>query len=206
MRHSFQLSTQTALLAAILFPLLVPPAQAQSLQVGDLLPSFEVVDEQGNTWKSADHIGHKTLVVFFYPSDFSFCCTKQAEKYRDGETDLAKFEIEVVGISCDSQASHELFKAAHGLKFSLLTDGNGDVARQFGVPLRAGGKAIAHEASGKALLDSAGEPVQFPREWTAGRCTFVVGKDGRIVHRDAKVSPISDCQTIVKLVSSLGQK
>jgi peroxiredoxin Q/BCP len=204
MRHPFQLSP--ALLAATLFPLLVLPADAQSLQIGDCLPNFEVLDDQGNTWKSVDHIGHKTLVVFFYPSDFSFCCTKQVEGYRDAERELAKLDVEVVGVSCDSQAAHELFKAAHALKFSLLADSNGDMARQFGVPLRAGGKAIAYDADGKALLDAAGDPMQFHRAWTAGRMTFVVGKDGRIVHRDAKVSPIGDCQTIVKLVSSLAQK
>lgn len=176
---------------------------AQSLQVGDYLPEFEVLDDQGKTWKSRDYIGKRVLIVFFYPSDFSFCCTRQVERYRDSHPDLAKLDAEVVGISCDSVESHEMFKTAHALNYPLLADQNGAVARQFGVPLRVGGKAMVHDTSGKSVLNSVGDPLHFSRDWTAARWTFVVGKDGRVLHRDTRVSPVSDSKTIAEFICKL---
>jgi peroxiredoxin Q/BCP len=53
------------------------------LKVGDKAPAFESVDDQGKAWKSADHVGKKILVVYFYPADLTGGCTKQACAFRD---------------------------------------------------------------------------------------------------------------------------
>src|SRR5690349_9986922 len=53
------------------------------LKKGDKAPSFEATDDQGNTWKSSEHVGKKVLVVYFYPADFTRGCTKQACTFRD---------------------------------------------------------------------------------------------------------------------------
>ncbi len=195
-----------AVLGISLLPVLTNQVHAQSLRVGDFAPDFKVTDDQGQVWKSQDYLGQRVLVVYFYPSDFSFCCTRQAERYREAQKELATLDAEVVGISCDSVESHQLFKAAHALNYPLLADRNGSIARQFGVPLRAGGKAMPHDDSGKALTTPLGDVQQFSRDWTAARWTFVIGKDGRVLHRETRVSPISDSKTIAKFVCELTAK
>jgi peroxiredoxin Q/BCP len=60
-----------------------------ALTVGQALPAFETTDDQGQPWKSADHVGKKVLVLYFYLGDFTGGCTRQAQAYRDG---LAKIE------------------------------------------------------------------------------------------------------------------
>ena len=45
---------------------------------------FEISDDAGQAWKSADHVGKHVLVLYFYPGDFTGGCIRQAEAYRDG--------------------------------------------------------------------------------------------------------------------------
>ena len=179
---------------------------AQTLQVGDHVPEFTALDDQGHAWNSRDHVGQRVIVVFFYPSDFSFCCTRQAQRYRDRHLVLTNLDVEVVGISCDAVESHRLFKAAHELNFPLLADRDGKVSRQFGVPLRAGGKAMVQDAAGKAVANSQGGAQQFERDWTAARQTFVIGKDGRLLYRDTMVSPLMDSGIVAEFVRNLTAK
>ena len=80
----------------------------------------------------------------------------------------------------------------HKLKFRLLSDPKGDVARQFGVPLRAGGKAMANVADGHR--------IGFPREVTTARWTFIVDTDGRVIYREADVNPIGDTRLVLEFL------
>jgi peroxiredoxin Q/BCP len=172
----------------------------EGLQVGDPAPEFTCLDDQGQVWKLRDHLGMEYVVVYFYPSDFSFCCTRQASRYRDSQDKLAERGVTVVGVSGDAVASHQMFKEAHGLPFTLLADVDGSIARQFGVPLRSGGKSLAADADGKTLLGASGRPVQSSREFTAARWTFVIGKDGSILYRDTHVSPVKDAQVVLEFL------
>ena len=56
---------------------------------GDAAPTFESVDDQGQDWKSSDHVGKQVLVVYFYPADMTGGCTKQACGFRDDMKKLA---------------------------------------------------------------------------------------------------------------------
>ena len=161
-----------------------------ALNVGAQAPEFECLNDQGQIWNSSDHIGKRALVVYFYPSDFSFCCTRQAQRYRDRMREFCDLDVEVVGISGDSVEAHQLFKQDQRLNYSLLSDGNGDVARKFDVPLRIGGKAMI--AGGN-----------IPRAVTAARWTFIIGKDGRVVYRDTQVSPVKDSQNVLEFIRNL---
>ena len=80
------------------------------LQVGAAAPAFEATDDAGKAWKSADHVGKKVIVLYFYPGDFTPGCTAQARNFRDAMNKLTDQGVEVVGISGDSTASHGLFK------------------------------------------------------------------------------------------------
>ena len=166
-----------------------------NLQVGDVAPEFRGLDDQGQMWNSRDHIGQKILVVYFYPSDFSFCCTRQAERYRDRQCEFANLDTEVIGISGDAVEAHRLFKNDQGLNFSLLSDGTGDVARKFGVPLRDGGKAMIVNAGGRA--------VTVRRNVTTARWTFIIGKDGRVLYRETEVSPVKDSQEVLEFLHKM---
>ncbi|HTN01054.1 MAG TPA: peroxiredoxin, partial [Planctomycetaceae bacterium] len=92
------------------------------LKVGDAAPKFEVQDDSGKAWSSADHFGKKIVVVYFYPADMTGGCTKQACGFRDDMKTLTEMGVEVVGVSGDSVRNHQLFKKAHDLNFPLLAD------------------------------------------------------------------------------------
>src|SRR5205807_3345383 len=149
------------------------------LKVGDAAPDFEATDDQGKTWKSSDHVGKNVVVVYFYPADLTGGCTKQACGFRDDAQKLADKGAEVVGISGDSVSNHQLFKKVHKLNFTLLADEDGAVAKKFGVPLGEGRVFKTKD------LD--GNPVELKRGVTAARWTFVIGKDGKIIHKNTKV-------------------
>lgn len=195
MRHATRLFTLTGLLSGWLLAGAVSLAEEQTLQLGDLVPVFECLDDQGQIWDSRDHIGKRPVVIYFYPSDFAFCCTRQALSYRDGHNELAQQCLEVVGISADTVEAHRLFKSKHELKCVLLSDAEGQIARQFGVPLRSGGKAMTIGANG--------ETIQIPRKFTAARWTFIVGTDGRILYRDTEASPVKDSQKVLEFLREL---
>ena len=169
-----------------------------SLQVGDLVPEFHGIDDRGQAWNSRDHVGQRVQVIYFYPSDFSFCCTRQAERYRDCRLNLAGMDVDVIGVSGDSVEAHHMFQTTHKLGFRLLSDGDGQMARRFGVPLRVGGKAVVPLAGG-----GVGE---FQRDFTAARWTFVVGKEGRILYRETSVSPARDSQEVLDFLCNLGSE
>ena len=116
--------------------------ESSDLQVGDATPEFQCRDDRGQLWNSGDFLGKKMVVVFFSPSDFSFCCTRQAVRYRDREGEFRDLGVEVVGISGDAVELHRQFQAAYKLNLLLLSDANEDIARKFGVPLRDGGKTM----------------------------------------------------------------
>ncbi len=131
-------------------------AEKVELKVGDSAPSFESTDDQGKTWKSADHIGKKVVVVYFYPADLTGGCTKQACGFRDDMKKLTDKGVEVIGVSGDSAMNHQVFKEVHKLNFTLLADETGAVATKFGVPMTPGPKTIKSK-------DASGKPVELTR-------------------------------------------
>src|SRR4051794_25511918 len=101
MRSLFR-STLLGWLAAMLTVTAAADETKVDLVVGSTVPNFEALDDQGKPWKLADHVGHKYIVVYFYPGDFTPGCTKQAESFRDNMNLLAERGVEVVGVSGDS--------------------------------------------------------------------------------------------------------
>ena len=111
------------------------------LKVGDAVPEFEAKDDQGNAWKSSEHVGKKIIVLYFYPGDFTPGCIAQAQKFRDNMNRISELGAVVIGVSGDSPATHALFKQTYKLNFSLLADEEGSLAKQFGVPVGPGGES-----------------------------------------------------------------
>jgi len=167
------------------------------LQVGSAAPVFEALDDQGKPWKSAEHVGKKFVVIYFFPADFTSGCRAQAQKFRDNMNDLSAKGVEVVGISGDKVVTHGLFKEAEKLNFALLSDETGAIAKKFGVPLSKGGEVKAK--------DAAGNPIVLKREVTAARWTFIIGQDGKIIYKNTKVNPVVDSKQVAEFIEKFQQ-
>ncbi|MGM0636082.1 MAG: peroxiredoxin [Bacteroidota bacterium] len=124
-----------------------------ALKIGDIMPNFKAKDQNGEAFDSQTIIGVKPAVVYFYPKDFTPGCTKEACNFRDRYEDFQDLGAEVIGISSDSEKSHQKFSKKHNLPFTLLSDSNGQIRKKFGVK--------------KSLLGL-----------VPGRETFVIDKNG----------------------------
>lgn len=101
------------------------------LNIGDRMPDFEVVDQDGNIVRSADLLGRKTI-VYFYPKDNTSGCTAEACNLRDNYSALTEAGYNVVGVSKDSAASHQRFRGKYELPFTLLADTSTLMLQSFG--------------------------------------------------------------------------
>jgi len=101
------------------------------LKIGDRMPEFEVVDQDGVKVSSKDLVGKKT-VVYFYPKDNTSGCTAEACSIRDSYDALLARGYNVVGVSKDSAASHKRFKEKYDLPFTLLSDTSTGMLQAFG--------------------------------------------------------------------------
>ena len=101
------------------------------LKIGDRMPDFEVVDQDGNKVSSKDLIGKKTI-IYFYPKDNTSGCTAEACNLRDNHEALIARGYNVVGVSKDSAKSHKNFKEKYALTFTLLSDTSTQMLQAFG--------------------------------------------------------------------------
>jgi peroxiredoxin Q/BCP len=175
-----------------------PNEKKVELRVGDRAPAFEARTDADTTWESSGRFGKKWVVVYFYPGDFTPGCTAQAKAFAAAMDKLVEKGVEVVGLSGDSVQTHELFKKAQKLNFTLLADEDGAVAKKFGVPFGPGGKAKGKDADGK--------PLEVERKGTAARWTFVIGKDGAIAYKNTKVVPAQDAKAITEFITKAERK
>lgn len=105
-----------------------------ALRVGDFIPHFTAKSASGSDFDSANVIGRKPVVIYFYPKDNTRVCTMQACSFRDQYEDFKTLGAEVIGISGDSIQSHQKFSTQYQLPFILLSDSNTKIRNLFGVP------------------------------------------------------------------------
>lgn len=101
------------------------------IQVGDKMPHFSVIDQDGNTVTSENLIGRKTI-IYFYPKDNTPGCTDEACNLRDNHERLIAQGYQVIGVSKDSAASHRKFIDKLSLPFTLLSDTSTEMLQAFG--------------------------------------------------------------------------
>ncbi len=104
-----------------------------SLDVGDKAPDFTMPTDGGGEVSLAKLKG-KPVVLYFYPRDDTPGCTKQACGFRDALPDFSGAGgVEVIGVSRDTVAKHDKFKAKYELPFTLGSDESGAVTEAYGV-------------------------------------------------------------------------
>ena len=102
------------------------------MNVGDKVPDFLGLDQEGNEVRLSNYPGKK-VALYFYPKDNTSGCTAEACSLRDGYAQLLSAGYQVIGVSKDSAKSHQGFIAKHSLPFPLIADTDTQLQQQFGV-------------------------------------------------------------------------
>ncbi|MBQ8553892.1 MAG: thioredoxin-dependent thiol peroxidase [Alistipes sp.] len=146
------------------------------LSVGDMAPWFECKTQDGSTLTLDDLKGSRT-VLYFYPKDNTSGCTLEAKSLRDGEEALKERGYRIVGVSPDSERSHQNFCSKHDLRFTLLSDTERAVCEAYGVWV---------------------EKSMYGRKYMGvARTTFLLNEECRITHIFDKVKTAEHYQQII---------
>ncbi len=135
-------------------PLIAMLLGATSLKVGDKAPDFTLSDQDGKPVTLSKALESGPVILAIYPKAFTPGCTKQNSNFRDKYGEVEQKGAQVFGLSTDSVETQKRFKAEYKLPYSLLSDPDGKVAKQY---------------SGT-----------MPLVGVANRANFVIGQDGKI--------------------------
>lgn len=102
------------------------------IQIGDKVPDLLGRDADGREVRLSDFPG-RTVALYFYPNDMTSGCTAQACNLRDNYQALLGAGIQVIGVSVDSEASHQKFRDKNSLPFPLIADTDHRLVEQYGV-------------------------------------------------------------------------
>ena len=153
-----------------------------TLSVGDLAPTFELLDAEGTVIRLSDLQG-RWVVLYFYPRDNTPGCTKEACGFRDAYADYQGKDIVVLGVSTDDAKAHTKFATKHNLPFPLLIDTEGTVATTYG---------------------SYGLKKFMGKEYMGiTRSTFIIDPDGKLAKIYRKVKPEPHAQEVLDHLAEL---
>jgi len=136
------------------------------LNIGDKAPSFNGLDENGNSIQLTDFKGSK-LILYFYPKDNTPGCNAEACNLRDNYKMWLEKGYKVLGVSPDKQAAHQKFIAKFDLPFPLISDTEKEIIKAYG----AWGPKKLYGREYEGLL----------------RSTFVISEDGIVEQIFTKV-------------------
>ncbi len=129
------------------------------MNIGDIVPDLLGIDSQGHEVRLSDYPGKK-IILYFYPKDNTSGCTAEACSMRDNMQALTDAGYQVIGVSVDSEQSHQKFIAKHSLNFPLIADTDRVLVERMGVW---------------------GEKSMYGRKYMGTfRTTFIIAPDGRI--------------------------
>ncbi|MBD1420633.1 thioredoxin-dependent thiol peroxidase [Sphingobacterium chuzhouense] len=151
-----------------------------TLQIGDKAPAITATNQSGETINLSDFKGKK-VILYFYPKDNTPGCTTEACNFRDNYQSLVKDGFEVIGVSIDSEQSHQKFISKFDLPFNLLADEDQKIVNDYGV-------WVEKNMYGRKYMGTA-------------RTTFVIDEQGIIQHIIKKVDNKNASQQIRDLVS-----
>ncbi len=153
-----------------------------SVAPGKKVPNFSLPVTGGGNWQLKDAAG-SAVVVYFYPKDNTSGCTKEGEAFRDLHAQFRKAGAVVVGVSPDSLAAHEKFKAAYRFPFELLSDTERKVCE---------------------LFDVYKEKSMYGRKYMGvERSTFLIDASGKLRHEWRKVKVPGHAAEVLAAVKAL---
>jgi peroxiredoxin Q/BCP len=145
---------------------------------GSAAPDFSMRDAKGKVFKLSDLKGKKNAVVYFYPRDFTPGCTTEAAEFSRDYKKFADADIEIIGISPDSEDSHDKFRDKMGIPYPLVADTEKEVAKSYGVY---------------------GMKTFMGREFMGvKRTTFLVDKSGKVIKAFDKVKPAGHSKEVLE--------
>ena len=186
-----KINCQILIIAIITFMFYSANAQ---VEVGEKAPMFKTKDDNGRNWNLKSYLGKKNVVLYFYPAAMTGGCTKQACAYRDDKAKLDGLDAIVVGLSGDEVENLKIFKAVYDMNFPLLADEDGEIAKNYGVPVRDGGSIER---------DYQGGPVTMNRGVTTARWTFIINKKGEIAYVNKEVNAAEDSKDVLAVLEKL---
>ncbi len=146
------------------------------LKAGDKAPSFTLPDKDGKPTSLSDFLG-KRVVLYFYPKDNTPGCTRQACAFAGAYSAFKNKNVEVIGISRDSVASHVKFAEKYSLPFTILSDSELSAIQAYGVWQEK-------KNYGKTSMGVV-------------RTTFIINENGIIEKIMPKVKPDTNAQEIL---------
>lgn len=151
------------------------------LEQGTKAPEIVLNDKDGNEVKLSDFKGQR-VVVYFYPRDNTPGCTRQACAFRDEFEEYKALGIPVIGISKDSEASHQRFAVKNELPFILLADPELKAIKDYDVWQEK-------KMYGKVSMGVV-------------RSTYLIGEDGIIEKVWKKAKPDTNAKEILEYINS----
>ena len=147
------------------------------IKEGDKAPDFTAKDQDGNDVKLKDLKGQR-VVLYFYPKDDTPGCTKEACSFRDSNDVYKDKNIRVLGVSTDSEKSHQKFISKFSLPFTLLADTDKKIVEDYGVW---------------------GEKSMYGRKYMGThRKTFLIDEQGKIAKIFEKVNVSEHADEVLK--------
>ncbi len=149
------------------------------LKIGDKAPEFTAKNQNGEEVSLSDYRGKK-VILYFYPKDNTPGCTKESCDFRDNYESLTKDGFEVIGVSADSEKSHQKFIEKFDLPFTLISDPEKEVLN---------------------LYDAWGRKKFMGKEYDGIlRKTFLIGADGKIEQIIEKVKTKEPTKQLLELI------
>ena len=151
--------------------------QQQQLAEGDIAPDFISSDSNGHSFKLSDFRRKKKVIIYFYPKDFTPGCTTEAMEFTKDYDKIKDANIEIIGISPDSDESHKKFRQKLNIPYLLSADPQNEISKKYGV---YGPKSFM----GKEYIG-------------VNRSTFLVDINGKIIRIFPKVKPAGHSQEVI---------
>jgi peroxiredoxin Q/BCP len=153
-----------------------------TLEQGALAPDFTLPTDGGAS-VTLSALRGRPVVVYFYPKDDTSGCTKEACGFRDALPDFSGLDAAIIGVSRDSVASHDKFKAKYELPFTLAADVDGAVCEAYGTWV---------------------EKSMYGRKYMGiERATFLVDAEGRLARSWRKVKVTGHVDEVLSAARAL---
>ena len=154
-----------------------------ALALGDKAPDFTLAADGGKTLSLSDYAG-KLVVLYLYPKDDTPGCTTEAKGFSEAAAEFEAAGAVIIGLSKDSVARHDKFKAKYDLKLDLASDPEG-------VLIAALGAWVEKSLYGRAYMG-------------IDRSTFLIGRDVTLKAIWRKVKVTGHVAEVLKAVKGAG--